>query len=62
MEKPNLTVLQPIRCALGNFVLVSHVPDSILQVRIDTDPSELPQASINPYSGGAKATEFTDES
>lgn len=30
------------------------------EAKIDTDPSELPQASINPYSTGAQHNEFTE--
>lgn len=55
-----LKALHPIVCAFGIF-LKSNIPDSV-QVRTEMDPSELPQARTKPYSGGAKATLFTDES
>lgn len=51
----------PIVCAFGIF-LASHTPYSVLQVSTDTEPSELAQANTNPYSDGAKSTEFTEES
>lgn len=56
-----LRALQPIVWALGIF-LKSNVPVSVLQVSTEIDPSELPQARIKPYSGGAKATLLTEES
>lgn len=55
------TALHPIIWAFGIF-LESHVPFSKLHVRIDTEPSEDPQASTRPYSAGAHATELTEES
>lgn len=55
-----LSALQPMVWAFGIF-LKSNIPDSV-HVRMEMDPSELPQASTKPYSGGAKATLFTDES
>lgn len=56
-----LTALHPIVCALEIF-LYSQVAYSTLQVRMEMDPSELPQATIRPYSAGAKATLLTEES
>lgn len=61
VEGHQVTALQPIVWALVIF-LQSQTPYSVLQVNTEMEPSELPQANIRPYSAGAKATEFTDES
>lgn len=55
------TALHPMVCAFGIF-LHSQVLNSVLQVKMEIDPSELPQASMRPYWYGAQAMEFTEES
>lgn len=61
VEEHHEIALQPIVCAFEIFLL-SQTPYSMLHVSMDIEPSELPQASIRPYSAGAKATELTEES
>ena len=44
------------------FIFLDSHPPADAAVKIEMEPSELPQAKIKPKSCGAQQTELTDES